>query len=115
MATHGIYGASAVHRYLWDHAQNGVVTVDVAMDSLTFGCKRWRFEAWCKELTQARKLLFVGGRGRLKAFLVSEPAGMNDEDEPKEQLTADKMDDAIELFEQLGDELMDLLDDMEDE
>lgn len=112
---HGIYGAHAVHPYLWDNAQHGVVSVAFRRDSLTFGYKRWRFEAWCNELTQARQLSFVGGRGRLKAFLVEEPAGMDDEMDAEQRPTPEEMGDAIDLFEQLGDELMDVLDDMEEE
>jgi hypothetical protein len=84
------------------------------MAALEFGTNYWRFAELCGKLVEEGLLTPTGlGGNKLKSFNVVKPEEW--EEEEISPLTPDQMDDAIDFFEHLQDQLSDQLDEEDEE
>jgi hypothetical protein len=125
------YGMSpdGIHRYLYSLADSnntatqGVFHMYPRMQAMEYGLPFKRFALACKELIDDGRLvplredaelpacLVRGPQTRMQPFLVQRPQNYNPESErDPASLTADEIDHAIELFEQLTDQIEDAWD-----
>lgn len=106
-----------LHRYLYGQADQGTLYLWTEMAAMEYGLSHRRFLSLLHQLIDVHKVAEMrpGSHARIKPYWVSSPASYNPEIDERRQLSDEEKSVAIELLEQLQDDIADEEDEADDD